>query len=215
LSSSCSNCANYDFATYGDVQGAYNVYQNVGPLTPTELLAAIIAPEFTALLKQNDPDGYALGLEALARQFYSMCPGGTCYGDALWIFLGGFEAWYTGSSAAHYRSGNHVQFLEDAEAILNNQAWRSGAASNRPWTWGNRNQMFTEHEIDISRDNYSFTVDHGNFTQTYTMGYMGISDVVNANNPLVILSHHQQLARHYYRQNYPGCGQGGPPCILP
>jgi RHS repeat-associated protein len=215
FSSSCNGCSQYDPKTYGNVQGAYDIYQQIGPLSPAELLASIIASEF-ATLKELDPVNYNLALEALAREFYDACPEGICRGDSLWKFLGGLAGWTTGISADHYTSGEYKQYLGDARAILNNEEWRSGAATGRPWTWGNKNQMFSEDEYARSSEGHTFTVNHGEFVSTYTMGYLGISNVVDPNNPLIILSHGQQLARFYYRKNYPICGTGSTtPCIVP
>jgi len=169
-------------------------------------MAALIASEFTAFMKESDPVNYALALEALAREFFARCPGGVCSGDNLWLFLGGLQGWWNGSSANHYAMGTHKQFLEDARMIMSNDRWRSGAAGSRPWTWGNKNQMFTDNEINLSKSGYSFAVDHGTFVGEYTMGYLGVS-AVQPGNPLYILSLDQQLARHYYRQ-CTGAGSG-------
>ena len=195
FASNCSGCAEYDFATYGDVLSAYQVYQQIGSLNREDLFAILIAAEF-GIINQGT-EAFGLLQEALARQFYHFCPGGSCTGDQLWLFLGGLQGWFQGDAIDHYRSGSYENYLGKAQEILSNSRWRSGMVGDRPWTWGNKNQMFSSDELEKAGKNYAFTVQYSdNMSISYQLGYIGVTSGIN---PVYILTRAQQVARSAYR----------------
>ena len=115
------------------------------PITYEEMLAIIVYYEYGTTLSG---EGFALALEATARQFYEFCGSdGVCEGDQLWRFLGGHSAATAHPDEAYLKllrgelTANESRMwkksLNGASRILNTSAWTDGMREGRPFAYGN------------------------------------------------------------------------------
>lgn len=105
-------------------------------ITIREMLATVSYNEF-GTMTGND---YSLSEEALSRQYFYFCGSdGVCLGNELWIFLGGFEAWYNQDVDVLVFGMSTTKGEKTANRIFTEVSWHSGWKWDRPFVFANLN----------------------------------------------------------------------------